>query len=266
MMSDPTHPALQSSNENELIIAESTYEHVAEARERARHILAGESHLGAVDDWRRIFVSARDALVVVWLVWVGLHGFNDPPFTPYYLVAVTAGVALMLGISTARSTHAQVTHYAAEFERERNEIRSDFDGEREEVAALYAAKGLREPLLTQVVDVLCADEDRLLKIMMEEELGLFMYHVNHPLLVGVWNFGAALVAGLLLSLPTIWLDTAGMHYWVPMTTTVGLAGLSLASARIAQDSFVEFAAFNLITAVITGGTVYFLTRWLATCM
>jgi len=40
-------------------------DHVAEARQRARQVLAGESHIGAVDDWRRALVSARDALILI---------------------------------------------------------------------------------------------------------------------------------------------------------------------------------------------------------
>src|SRR3970040_35752 len=93
-------------------------DHVAEARQRARQVLAGESHIGAVDDWRRAVVSARDALIFIWLAWVALHGFGDPPFTGWMLVALAVALALLLGISTARSTHAQVQYYAAELDRE----------------------------------------------------------------------------------------------------------------------------------------------------
>jgi VIT1/CCC1 family predicted Fe2+/Mn2+ transporter len=241
-------------------------DHVADARQRARRILAGESHLGAVDDWRCALVSARDALIFLWLAWVGLHGFGDPAFSPYLLIALAAGVALLLGISTARSTHAQVAYYAEEFERERREIRTDFEGEREEVMALYAAKGLRDPLLSQVVDVLCADEDRLLKIMMEEELGLSVYHVNHPLLVGAWNFGAALLFGMILALPTIWLRGDAAHYWIPIAGTVCACILAILARWATRRAFVEFFAVSLLTAIVAGGTVFFLARWLAACL
>src|SRR3990172_979191 len=148
--------------------ASDAADHVAEARQRARQVLAGESHIGAVDDWRRALVSARDALILIWLAWVALHGFGDPPFTGWMLVALSVALALLLGISTARSTHAQVQYYAAELDRERGEIRNNFEHEREEVRELYAAKGFRDPLLTQIVETLSADDDRLLKVMMEE--------------------------------------------------------------------------------------------------
>ena len=68
-------------------------------------VLGGESQLGAVDDWRKRLVSARDALILVWLAWVGLHGFGDPPFTGYFLVAFAVGLALLMGISTAFDVH-----------------------------------------------------------------------------------------------------------------------------------------------------------------
>src|SRR3990172_1734411 len=86
-------------------------DHVAEARQRARQVLAGESHLGAVDDWRRALVSARDALIFLWLTWIALHGFGDPPFTGWMLVALAMALAGLIGISTARSTHTQVQFY-----------------------------------------------------------------------------------------------------------------------------------------------------------
>ena len=56
-------------------------DHVVEARQRARQVLAGESHLGDVDDWRRTLISARDTLLMIWITWTLLYGFGEPPFT-----------------------------------------------------------------------------------------------------------------------------------------------------------------------------------------
>jgi VIT1/CCC1 family predicted Fe2+/Mn2+ transporter len=226
-------------------------------------MLAGESHLCAVDDWRRILVSARDSLVLIWLVWVCLHGFGDPPFTGSLLIALSIALALLVGISTARSTHTQVRHYAAELERERSEIQHHFEHEREEVQVLYAAKGFKEPLLTQIVDTLCADDDRLLKVMMEEELGLFMHHVPHPLTVGLWNFAGALASTLCMSLPLVWLSPDAAHLWMPTGGAVLLAAISMVGAWATRRSPVEFFTVGALMAIVTGGVVYFLAQWLA---
>ena len=238
-------------------------DHVAEARLRARQVLAGESHIGAVDDWRRALVSARDALILIWLTWVALHGFGDPPFTGWMLVALAVALALLLGISTARSTHAQVHYYAAELDRERHEIRTNFEHEREEVRELYAAKGFRDPLLAQIVDTLSADDDRLLKVMMEEELGLSLYHVNHPLIVGLWNFAGALTAGLALALPTALMPSDSAHWWMPVGGCLLLGAVSWVSARATGRSMIEFFTVGLIMALVTGGVTYALSQWFA---
>lgn len=238
-------------------------DHVVEARHRARQVLSGESHLGAVDDWRRALGSARDALILVWLTWVALHGFGDPPFTGYMLIAFAIGLALITGISTARATQTQVQYYAAELERERTEIREHFEDEQEEVRALYAAKGFREPLLTQVVNVLCADDDRLLKVMMEEELGLALHHVNHPILVGAWNFVASALAGLALAVPVALGDPLFAHWWMPMAGSAALVLLSIVSWKATGRSFLEFFVVGAFMALVTGGVVYFLAQWLS---
>ncbi len=238
-------------------------DHVSEARQRARQVLAGESHLGAVDDWRRALVSARDALIFIWLTWIALHGFGDPPFTGWMLVALAIALAALIGISTARSTHTQVQFYASELERERHEIRTDFEHEREEVRALYAAKGFQEPLLTQIVDTLCADDDRLLKVMMEEELGLSLFHVNHPLLVGLWNFGGAAAAGLALALPAALSHPDAAHWWMPAGGSALMVVVGFLSARATHRSIVEFLAVALIMAVVTGGIAFALSKWFA---
>lgn len=238
-------------------------DHVSEARQRARRMLAGESHLGAVDDWRRALISARDALIILWVTWVALHGFGDPPFSGWLLTALAVAIAVLMGISTARSTHAQVEYYAAELDRERHEIRTNPEHERDEVRALYAAKGFSDPLLSQIVDTISADEDRLLKVMMEEELGLSLYHVNHPLVVGLWNFAAALAVGLALCLPAALSRPEFAHGWMPTGGAILLSATAWLSARFTGRSLIEFLTVGVLMAVVTGGVAYTLSKWFA---
>ena len=238
-------------------------DHLVEARHRARQMLGAEAHLGPIDDWRRVLVSARDGLILIWLTWVTLQGFGNPAFTGLMLVAMAFALALLLGVSTARSTHAHVQHLTAEFERERAEIRDNFPGEREEVRAMYAAKGFTDPILSQIVDTLCADDDRLMKVMMEEELGLSMHHVNHPLLVGLWNFAGAIAGGLTLALPTVWLSDRATFLWMTLGASGLLAIHSLVSAWATRRSIAEVFAVGAVTAVVSGGTAYLLATWLS---
>jgi len=236
-------------------------DHVREARQRAREVLGGEAHLGPADDWRRALVSARDAILLIWLAWIGLHGIADPPFAGALLVALSIGGAIVAGVSAARSVQAQVEYHLSELERERHEIRTNFDHEVEEVRVLYGAKGFQEPLLSQIVDVLAADDDRLLKVMMEEELGLSMYHMNHPLLVGLWNFAGAVAGALFLSVPAALRPPEFTHWWMPTATGVGLGAVSILLARASKRGFIEHCVVAYLMAAISGGVVYFLAQW-----
>ncbi len=245
-------------------VSVDTAEHVSQAREKARQVLGGESHLAAMDNWRYALLSARDAIIFIWLTWIALYSFGEPNYTAPFLLVICIGVSLLIGISTGRSAHTQVQYYARELERERTEIRDSFEQEREEVRVLYAAKGFSEPLLGQIVDTLCADEDRLLKVMMEEELGLFMHHVNHPLLVGALHFVAALIPGFLITVPLLMGLAGAEHDWfMPTIVSILLIMLACGFARSTGRGMVELVADFLVMAFVTGGVVYFLGRWLS---
>lgn len=66
-------------------------------------------------------------------------------------------------------------------EQEKREIEQNRPQEREELHVLYHSKGFTGKLLDDVLDVLMADNDRLLKVMLEEELGLTLENYEHPI-------------------------------------------------------------------------------------
>jgi hypothetical protein len=66
-------------------------------------------------------------------------------------------------------------------EEERWEIQHHRAQERRELGEMYRAKGFDGKLLEEVLDVLMSDDNRLLKVMLEEELGLTLEAYEHPL-------------------------------------------------------------------------------------
>lgn len=66
-------------------------------------------------------------------------------------------------------------------EEERWEIEHHRSQEKQELREAYQAKGFEGELLDQVVDTLMADDDRLLEVMLTEELGLALESYEHPL-------------------------------------------------------------------------------------
>ena len=82
---------------------------------------------------------------------------------------------------------------------ERYEIEHHENQEREELKEIYRGKGFEGKLLDDVVSTLMADRNRLLSIMLEEELGLKIEVYEHPL---EQAFGA-LIGGLIVLIPMI---------------------------------------------------------------
>lgn len=141
-------------------------------------------------------------------------------------------------------------------EEERWEITHHRAQEREELGILYAAKGFEGRLLEEVLDVLMADGDRLLKVMVEEELGLSLEAYEHPLKQGL---GAA-IGGLIALLALI----AGFMLWPPFGLCVAsaiLIGLTgYLAARMQGNQTIPAVIWHLGIAALAAGTTYFLIQ------
>jgi len=87
---------------------------------------------------------------------------------------------------------------------EKREIEENREEERQELRVLYAAKGLQGKLLDDVVDVFMADGDRLLRVMLQEEMGFRLEENEHPLMQGL---GAGLGAIFGMVIPVL-----GMYF------------------------------------------------------
>ncbi len=85
-------------------------------------------------------------------------------------------------------------------EEERHEITHNREQEREELVELYKLKGFKDQLLDDVINVLMADDNRLLQVMLEEELGMELGREEHPLKHGLGSFWGVLVSAAILTL------------------------------------------------------------------
>lgn len=175
----------------------SAVAHVAEAQARGL-IVAAESHgteipgsLAAATD------AARETSMILLLL--GLFStmltFNIYQTLLFFSLFLfgwllwKAGRSAWLGWARLERLHRIL-------EQERWEIEHNREQEREELKALYAAKGFSGPLLDEVMDVLMADQDRLLKVMVQEELGLSLEVYEHPLQQSLGAAIGVVLAGL----------------------------------------------------------------------
>jgi len=140
---------------------------------------------------------------------------------------------------------------------ERWEIENYRQQEREELSVLYAAKGFEGKLLEDVLDVLMADNDRLLKVMVEEELGLSLATCQHPL---KQSCGAAIgvIAAVFMCLLIFIIFP---EYGILIGASIVIAFSSALSAKLSQNKPVDAVVWNLGIASLAFGAIYFLLQF-----
>lgn len=209
-------------------------------------------HLSALGD------AARETAILLPIVWLLLTHLNISHSEQLTLLSIfisgwliwKTGRGAWLGWFRLERLHRVL-------EQERWEIEHHSQQERDELRVLYAAKGFEGKLLEDVLDVLMADNDRLLKVMIEEELGLSLGTTEHPLkqglgaAVGVF-FAAIIILGLLFIWPSL-------GVFAGATLTIAISSAS--TAYLAQNQTVPAIIWNLGLAILAIGSVFFLLEW-----
>jgi len=199
--------------------------------------------------------AAQETAIVMLLIWLCL-AFLQIPFAAAFISFAAFGTGWFvwksgrsgwLGWSRLERLHRLI-------EQERYEIEYHRPQEREELVALYGAKGFEGQLLEDVVDTLMADQDRLLKVMLEEEMGLTLEAYEHPLQqclgAAVGSFVALVVSGFSL----FFFSTYGMV----AATALLLTGGSVFSALFERNRMIPAIIWNLSIGTLAVGVSYFL--------
>jgi len=158
-----------------------------------------------------------------------------------------AGRSALLGWSRLERLHRIL-------EQERWEIEHHRQQERDELGELYAAKGFEGQLLEDVLDVLMADNDRLLRVMVEEELGLTLESQEHPLKQALGAALGTVVATALCLLGLIIYPTWGLPIASFLTVAIAAAG----SAYYIRNALISAVVWNIGIAGVAYSAVYFL--------
>lgn len=227
-------------------------EHVAEAQakgliaEAEGHSSESAGYLAAAAD------SGRDTAIFLTILAAFLTPFSESFSVLTLLTIASFAWAVWKGGRSARLGWARLERLHRVLEQERWEIEHHRQQERDELKALYAAKGFSGQLLEEVMDVLMADGDRLLRVMVEEELGLSLEAQEHPIQQGFGAFvGSALIAAILIA--SYALSPCAMPYVA--------AGLLMATssfmAHLEGNSLLSAAIWNLGIGGFTYAVVYF---------
>lgn len=164
-------------------------EHLTEARKKGI-AATQEIHGTELSGFRFALLDGAKEGAILFLL-INPFFFSIPLMCAYLLWKT--GRSALLGYNRLERLHRLIQEERYEIEHHRPE-------EKEELYALYQAKGFSGKLLDEVVHTLMADDNRLLEVMLREELGLPLESMEHPLkqALGALLGGAIGIASALL--------------------------------------------------------------------
>ncbi|NGX51239.1 MAG: hypothetical protein K1060chlam2_01104 [Chlamydiae bacterium] len=200
--------------------------------------------------------SAKEMAVLLLGMWLILSAFSVEH--PLWILGIFSlgylfwkvGRSSLLGWARLERLHRLI-------EQERWEIEHHRAQEKEELSAMYRQKGLSGKLLDQVIEILMADDNRLLRVMLEEELGLTLESYEHPLKqalgAGVGTLAAALagISALLL----------GGFLGGAVVSALIFSAATLLSSKREGNELIKSLIWNLAIGALAVGTIFLLTRW-----
>jgi VIT1/CCC1 family predicted Fe2+/Mn2+ transporter len=198
-------------------------------RQRERH---RTEHIG----WLRAAVlGANDGIVSTASLMVGVaaaHGTRSS-----VLVAGVAGLvagAMSMAAGEYVSVHSQADTEEADLGRERAEIRADYKGEHEELAAIYVGRGLDPSLAKQVAEQLMVHDA--IGAHARDELGMSNKLRARPIQAALSSAGSFAVGAAMPLIVSALAPASTFIIYVSGTTLLFLALLGALAARVGGAS------------------------------
>lgn len=229
----------------------SVVEHLKEARTRGAiasaeiHGTEMPGHFAAGAD------SARETAYILGILFL-LFGssFATLFIAAGGLLAWKVGRSAMLGWARLERLHRLI-------EEERWEIEHDRAQEEEELSALYKAKGFTGQLLKDAISTLSSDDNRLLRVMLEEEMGLTLEVYEHPIKQCL-GAAAGVISATGLCLLGLW---GGVWFFAAAISAVCI-GSAWLMASLEKNRAIEAVIWNLALMGFGLGAVYLLKKLL----
>ncbi|QZA58463.1 VIT1/CCC1 transporter family protein [Candidatus Rhabdochlamydia porcellionis] len=224
----------------------SVPEHLKEARKKGTLLKAEihgsetPSHVVAATESMKLLAVM---LLIGWLIQLSLQTLSL--FSFGLILFITARSALN-GWSRMQRLHRVI-------EEERFEIEHHRHQEREELSEIYEAKGFSGKLLKEVIDCLMADDNRLLQIMLEEELGLSLEQYEHPLKQSAFALLGALMSAVLCLIGYV----LSYSFGLPLAAFLITVFSTVLSAYLESSSAWQRTVWNCAVLVLVSGAVIF---------
>ena len=221
-----------------------------------------------------------------WEDYIGefVYGGIDGSVTTFAVVAGSAGagldssVIIILGfanliadgfamsVGSYLSNKSEQQNYEKHERIEHWEVEHLPEKEREEIREIYAAKGFEGDLLEQVVDVITADKDRWVDVMMKEELNM-MREEKSPLAMGAMTFVSFVLVGFIPLIAYLWdysanVDSVHLFKISIALTSLAFVGIGWLKSIVAQTSRIRSILETLFLGAAAAVLSYIVGSWL----
>jgi len=212
-----------------------------------------------------------------------VYGGIDGSITTFAVVAGSAGaglsseVIIILGfanlfadgfamsIGAYLSSKSEIDNYAKHKKIEYWEIENLREKEIEEVREIYQEKGFEGELLEQVVQVIIADDDRWVDVMMKEELGMIESNKS-PFAIGAITFISFVVLGfvplLIYVLDYVKKQDVNLLIWSSVLTLVAFGVIGYLKGVVNHKNKLISTTTTILMGVVAALVAYYVGDFL----
>lgn len=171
---------------------------------------------------------------------------------------IADGFAMSVGAFLSTKTEAD--NYTKHEWLEYWEVENIPEAEREEIREIYRAKGFKDELLEEVVEVITANKKRWVDDMMLNELGM-MKEQRSPLKIGFVTYISFISIGLIPLIIYVWdylyADIDHLFIWSCVLTSLAFIFIGFLKSYVNQKSVIKGIAETLLLGVIAASISYF---------
>jgi VIT1/CCC1 family predicted Fe2+/Mn2+ transporter len=207
-----------------------------------------------------------------------VYGGIDGCVTTFAVVAGAVGAALdssviiilgfanlladgfAMSVGAYLSNRTEQDNYKKHEEVEYWEVDHLPEKEKEEVREIYREKGFEGVLLEQVVEVISADKDRWVNVMMKEELGM-MKDERSPIVLAAVTYMSFITIGLIPLLLYVWDFFSpigeGIFFYTSLLTGLGFVIIGILKTYVTQTSIWKGVLGTLLLGGIAAAVSYY---------
>jgi VIT1/CCC1 family predicted Fe2+/Mn2+ transporter len=172
-----------------------------------------------------------------------------------------------MSVGAYLSSKAEHVYYNKQKAIEYEEVELLPEKEREEIREIYRAKGFEGETLERIVEVITAEKDRWVSVMMKEELGMLPQDKS-PLQIGIVTYVSFILIGLIPLLVYL-LDFSrplNADLFLISSVLTGLCFILIGTLKsyITQSGLFRGIVETLLLGVIAAFVAYFVGDWLET--